>query len=156
MRKSASSPPSSPPSRLAKTEPAPSEPAIDLPTSIPTVPRAAWPAMCDVLAKIALDSARRGDLILARRAAGDAFVMVVSLSKSESRACRSIAAGSALSLGEAFLLVEEMPRAQACFEGAARYFDGARDRENASVARNGLARALGARMVTPSRRSLES
>jgi hypothetical protein len=122
--------------------------ATDRPTSIPTVPRAAWPVTCELLARMALDSASRGDSELARRAAADAHVMVAALAASGSRACRSIAADAALTLGDALLILEDAVRAESCFESAARFYDTTRDRSRASAARIGLARAFTA-MTAP-------
>lgn len=115
--------------------------------SVPAMPTAAWPATCEALARLALEHATAGDHVLARRASGDAMLMLDSLlDEPTMRQARSddlyVAAGAALTTGEALLLLEEAQRAKACFTTAARIFDSLRDLRKAADARVALAKAL--------------
>lgn len=115
--------------------------------SVPAMPTAAWPATCDALASLALEYATAGEHVLARRAAGDAMLMLDSLlDEPTMRQARSddlaVAAGAALATGEALLLLHEAHQARACFTTAARIFDGLQDLRKAADARVALAKAL--------------
>jgi len=115
--------------------------------SVPALPSVASSGTCEMLASLAFDYASAGDDALARRAAGDAMLVIDTLLGDPGTWRASIddqrvAAGAALTTGEAFLLVQEPHRAKACFTTAARVFDGLQDLRKAAEARVGLAKAL--------------
>jgi hypothetical protein len=120
---------------------------LDPIVSVPAMPMTAWPETCEALASLALEHATAGDHVLAGRAARDAMLMLDSLlGEPTMRQDRShglyVAAGAALTTGEALLLLREAHRAKACFTTAARIFDGLQDLRKAADARVALAKAL--------------
>ncbi len=100
-------------------------------------------APCLELATAALEHLDTGEIELARRAASDAFVVIVALSGTRRESDRSLAAHAALCAGNVFLRLDEAEAAKDCFEIACRFFgEEQNDVVRSAKAENGLANAL--------------